>query len=157
MDWLGYVTAGAAIVTAGATVVTAVVVWRQARHQLRVFPRVERGQDGALALYVELVNTGGVPVSVEQVFLSPRDDNPPSIADRLCDERGYPRLPLRIEPHRKATIGPVQAAAMQAVGKLKPITVVAKTEDRRVVQARCRGLRKLYQEADAAAGVGPQP
>ena len=155
MPWVQYATLAAALVTAVATVATAAIAWRVSRYRLHVLPRVERGKDGALALYVDLVNTGGVPVRVEQVFLHPRGDDPPAIADRLCDERGHPVLPQRIEPRTKLAIGPVHVAALKAVAEFKPLTVVAKTEDGRVVQKRCRALRELYADADPGAGKVP--
>ena len=157
MRWIEYVTLAAVVLTAMATVATAAFTWRMASYRLRLKARVERGKDGSLALFVELVNAGGVPVRIEEVFLHVRGRNAPTITDRLCDERGYPVLPYRLDPRSKLTIGPVHAAAIQAVAKFKSVTIVAKTEDGRQVKVRCGSLRKLYDEIHAAARELPQP
>lgn len=157
MRWSDYLLLAAAVVTALATVATAFISWQMGRYRLRVRVRVERAQQGALALHVELINTGAVTVTVEEVFLARRRHDAPAFNNRLRDERGYPKMPVQVQPGRKVTIGPVHAATLQAVGKRQLLTVVAKTEDGSVVKARSRRLREFHDQVHPAPGERPKP
>lgn len=152
---LPYITLGIALLGAGLGVVNTVTHYRRGAVRLRVHPRIERGKNGTLAFFVDLVNAGRVPVRIEKVALAPRPANAARLVDGLTDENGHPRFPRELGALSKLTIGPVHTAALQAVAQVQPVTVVAHTEDGRRIKARCRGLRKLYAQLQAAAGERP--
>lgn len=149
------ITLGIALLGAGLGVVNTVTHYRRGAVRLRVHPRIERGKNGTLALFVDLVNAGRVPVRIEKVALAPRPANAARLADCLTDENGHPRFPRELGALSKLTIGPVHTAALQAVAQLQPVTVVVHTEDGRRIKARCRSLRQLYAQLQAEAGERP--
>ncbi|MBU2049661.1 MAG: hypothetical protein KKH61_11865 [Gammaproteobacteria bacterium] len=151
---MSWVTFAIAVLGAGLGVFNTVSAYRRGAVRWRVFPRVQMGPNGALELFVDLVNTGRVAVSVEEVTLA-GGVKLQTRSDPLKDERGYPTYPFELPPGKKRTIGPVYALTLHEVSVLKPLTIVAQSEDGRRIQARCPELSQLYMQLQGAQAERP--
>lgn len=149
VGWMGYVTFAIALLGAVLGVINTVIAYRRGAVRWKVIPRMQMGKHGALELFIDLVNTGRVPVSVEKVCLA-GGVKLQTRSEPLKDRDGHPGFPLLLNPGKKRTIGPVYGATLNEVVVLKPITIVAETEDGRSVKVRCPGLRQLYMQLEAA-------
>jgi hypothetical protein len=148
--WVSWVTFGLALLGAGLGVFNAVFSYRRSTRRLRVVPLLERGKDGSLALHVKVINPGGVPVTVEQVFLA-RSKCPRAESFPLWTDTHYAPFKGKLGPGEARTAGPIASHAYREALMLKPLTVVAQAEDGLRVQTRCPGLREIYAELEAAA------
>ncbi|MEJ6328619.1 hypothetical protein Q2B95_08120 [Stenotrophomonas maltophilia] len=130
-------------------VINTVIAYRRGAVRWKVVPRLKMGKHGALELFIDLINTGRVPVSIEKVTLA-GGVKLQTRSGVLTDANGHPRFPLLLDPGKKRTIGPVHGAALNEVAVLQPITIVAETEDGRSIKVRCAGLREVYMQFQTA-------
>ena len=149
VGWMGYVTFAIALLGAVLGVINTVIAYRRGAVRWKVNPRLQMGKNGALELFVDLVNTGRIPVSIEKVSLA-GGVKLQTRSEGLTDKNGHPGFPLLLNPGKKRAIGPVHGATLNEVAVLKPITIVAETEDGRCIKVRCTGLRELYMQLEAA-------
>lgn len=155
MGWLEIVTPVAAAVGAALGIYNTLMAWWRDRPHWRISAAVRERKDGALELHIEVVNTGRVPVAIEKMILEGGRGVPAAgmPAHRLCDARGFPRLPHLLDAGRKLAVTDVHMAALHEVVVFQPLTVVAVAEDGRQVKCRCRALRKLYDQIQCAAAA----
>jgi len=146
---MGYVTFGLAVLGAGLGIFNTITGYMRGADRWRIEPLVKPGKDGRLTLFVEVVNPGRFAVSIKEVVLA-GPGKQAQCSETLTDECGHPRFPLKIPPGESRTIGPVYAYTIEAVSVFKPITVVAKAQDGRVIKRRCVRLRQIYAQLDAA-------
>lgn len=150
MNWTDWVTLGIAVFGAALGLFNTVLIYRRGSVRWCVLAEVKRGEDGLLDLYVELVNTGRIAVEVEEVTLTFQVEKQ-SRSERLRNAAGHPTFPRKLSEGKKVTIGPVHRRTLQEVSVFEPLTIMAKSEDGRIVQTRCTDLRKLYTELKSAA------
>ncbi len=149
VGWMGYVTFAIALLGAVLGVINTVIAYRRGAVRWKVIPRVQMGKHGALELFIDLVNTGRVPVSIEKVCLA-GGVKLQTRSEGLTDKNGHPGFPLLLDAGKKRTIGPVHGATLNEVAVLQPVTIMAETEDGRAIKVRCPGLRELYMQLEAA-------
>lgn len=69
MRWTDWVTLVIAVLGAGLGVFNAVIAYGRGRPQIALEAHIEQGADGSKRLMVKLINTGAVPVLIENLFI----------------------------------------------------------------------------------------
>lgn len=150
VDW---VTLGLALVGSALGIFNTVTNFHRGRVVWKVVGEVQVAPDGTLSLRVDVVNTGRIPVTVEEVFLATARGKQ-ARSRKLTDARGWPRMPCELAPGKKVTISPVHNWALKEVVVDQPITIVAQSQDGRSVKTSCPRLREIYNQLQAAESEG---
>jgi len=154
-EWAQWVTFVAANVAAVGTCIGVVIVWWRGKVRLTIYGEIKHRKNKPPAFRVELVNPGRIAVSIKKVALTRRFPKKPALAYDLWDEDSRLGFPISLG-EGKAFAFTVHPNALEKPVMLKYFTVMAKTQDGRVVKRRCPCLRQFYAQAKAARTVSAE-
>lgn len=156
MNWTNWLTLGLAVWGAATGTYSVIRQRMKDRPRMQVSGFVQKGDDGRRRLRIKLVNTGHIPVTVEQVFLTGGQGTGPKAWQLWEHNFSQPKLPKLLQPgeqlivvtHLESIARPVMA---------KALTVMAKTADGREIKARRASGRKLAAEMKILTGEAEDP
>ena len=152
MDVIQWVSLVGGITGTGLGIFNAVVSYRRGVVRLKVTGYTQKGDDGVRRLRIEIVNTGGIPVTVKKVLLTVPSMTKTKLWQLWEHNSRNARLPVLLKQGETVLLV-IHRDAVKKPFMLKCLTVVAQTADGRRIKGRSTGLRELADELELESAL----